>query len=196
MQPVQITKVGEAQYAYLTQPDTQFNPNGTYRVKLQLTKEDGQDIIKAVNDVIAKKIAEAVKTTPGNQVKRAPLPYKFLDDGNVEFSFKCNASGINAKTRQPFTQKPELKDKFDKPFPEGKQIWSGSKIKVAYSAFGYNQPGIGVGCTLRLKAVQVIELVEGSGVSFGSVEKSDYEVNGLPDDPLPDFEKDKIGGTQ
>ncbi len=32
MQPVQITKVGEAQYAYLTQPDTQFNPNGTYRV--------------------------------------------------------------------------------------------------------------------------------------------------------------------
>ena len=42
-------------------------------------------------------------------------------------------------------------------------IWGGSEIRVNGSIGGYYTSLIGVGVALRLRAVQVIQYVEGSG---------------------------------
>ena len=43
---------------------------------------------------------------------------------------------------------------------EGTQIWGDSILRIVAEPRAYNMP-IGIGCTLRLKTVQVIELVTG-----------------------------------
>ena len=40
------------------------------------------------------------------------------------------------------------------------QIWGDSILKITFEPYAWNMP-IGIGCTLRLKAVQVLELVTG-----------------------------------
>jgi hypothetical protein len=159
---LQTTKFGEAQYPYLTQPDYMFSPDGKYHVKLKLTKEDAKEDIQIVNEIIAKQIADNSKQNSSKEIKRAPLPYEMTDDGFVIFNFKMKASGINSKTKAPFTQKPKIVDHETNPLPEDKNIWGGSIIRVSYEPIGYNIASTGVGCSLRLKAVQVKKLVEGS----------------------------------
>jgi hypothetical protein len=59
-------------------------------------------------------------------------------------------------------------------------IWGGSEIRVNSFISGYNVATVGVGVGLRIRAVQVIKLVEGSaeGASrFGFEETAGYEHN-------------------
>jgi hypothetical protein len=134
---INTTKFGEAEYPHLSNPDTYFKPEGEYHVKLKVKKEDAQEDIKAIREVISKEIAEEHKRKPNNtsEIKRAPLPYKEEGD-NVVFHFKMKAKGINSKTKEPFTQEPKLVD-------------------------------LGVGCTLRLKSAQISKLVEGQSNTTG-----------------------------
>jgi hypothetical protein len=57
-------------------------------------------------------------------------------------------------------------------------IWGGSEIRVNGTIGGYYTSLIGVGVALRLRAVQVIQYVEGSGdgaTRFGFEETAGYE---------------------
>ena len=92
--------------------------------------------------------------------KTAPKPYK-LEDGYAHFKFKMKATGKNKKTNEAFSQKPALFDAEKNPFPQSQSIWGGTKGKVAFRAKGYYVPALGAGVTLQLKAVQIIDLVEG-----------------------------------
>ena len=186
---IKITETGTAEYPYLTTPDYQFSSGGKYQVKLVVPKEKAKTDIELINNVIASRVAKECQNKSGDQIKKAPLPYEVVGD-MVRFKFHCLASGVNSKTGKTFTQKPVIKDAKDKLFPEDKQIWSGSKLRVAYEPVSYNVSGTGVGATLRLKGCQVVELVEGSGVTFGEIEDNQSEYQGLPkddpmDDPLP-----------
>ena len=51
------------------------------------------------------------------------------------------------------------------------QIWGDSILKVCFEPYFWNMP-IGIGCTLRLKEVQVLELVTGNTSSS----KADFQV--------------------
>jgi len=176
-----ITSTGIAEYPYLTSPDYAFSSDGLYQVKLVVSKEEAKKDVEIIDEVIAQKIADEVKTKPGMKVKNAPKPYEEVGD-MIRFNFKCKASGINSTTKKPFTQKPVIKDRKNELFPEDKQIWSGSKLKISYEPVPYNVAGTGVGCTLRLKGVQVVDLVEGSsGVDFEPIEDT-QEYSGLPVD--------------
>jgi len=120
---INTTKFGEAEYPHLSIPDTHFKPEGEYHVKLKVKKEDAQEDIKKIREVISKEVAEEHKKKPGNTqpLKRAPLPYK--EEGDfVIFHFKMKASGINGKTKEPFTQKPKLVDHALNPIGEDKFI--------------------------------------------------------------------------
>ncbi|WP_440928743.1 hypothetical protein [Candidatus Pelagibacter sp.] len=164
MSKIKTTPVGEVVFPWLTQPDTQFKSEGEYHTKLRVTKDKAEEHIKTIKDVIAKQVKEQHDRKPDDmsEIKRAPLPYKETEDGYIEFNFKMKASGINSKTKQPFTQKPNIVDGELNPFPEGKNIFGGSMVRINYEPVGYNVSGTGVGCTLRLKTVQVIKLVESS----------------------------------
>ena len=60
-----------------------------------------------------------------------------------------------------FSQRPALFDAKKNPIPAGQSIWGGSLMKVAYQLIPYNTPMLGAGISARLKAVQILKLVEG-----------------------------------
>jgi hypothetical protein len=61
----QITSAfGEAKYPHLNQPDTEFNSEGLYQVKLLVSKEDAQKDIKIIDDVIKEQLIIEGKKQP------------------------------------------------------------------------------------------------------------------------------------
>ena len=66
----------EAQYPHLNKPDTEFSAEGIYQVKLKVTKEEAQEDIKIIEDVIKEQIVLEGKKQPNktDQYQRAPLP--------------------------------------------------------------------------------------------------------------------------
>lgn len=178
MSNIKTTPIGVTEYPWLTQPDTAFNPEGVYHTKLIVPGDKAEEHIKVINDVIAKQIAEQHKKAPDNikAIKRAPLPYVRQEDGTVKFTFKMKASGINSKTKQPFTQKPNIVDGQLQPLDPDKNIFGGSKVKIVYEPVGYNVSSTGVGCTLRLKTVQVAKLVDNSSALQGLTPISEEDI--------------------
>ena len=159
---IYTTNFGEALYPYLTVADYKFDPQGKYHVKLKVKADDAQTDIGIINDVIARKVADFTKDNSGKEIRRADLPYEVTDDGFVNFHFKMKASGINSKTKQQFEQKPKIFDHNLDLLPEDKSIWGGSILRITYEPFGYSGAATGIGCSLRLKSVQIKKLVEGS----------------------------------
>ena len=148
---------GEANFPHLNTPDTEFNSEGIYQVKLVMDKETAQDDIKIINNVIAEELKKQNQLHPNKTDKfiKAPLPYKELEDGRIQFHFKTKF-------------KPKIVDhNLD---DLDKNIWGGSIIRVNYKPVGYYVASTGLGCTLRLVAVQVKKLVEGNTAIQG-VEK-------------------------
>ena len=158
-----ITKVsvaGEAIYPHLVKPDVRFNELGEYKVTLKVAKQDASEMVKEIEKSIEDSLAKAEKENKGKSVKSAPKPYKEESD-HVFFKFKMKASGVNKKTQEKFTQRPQLLDSKKNPIAPNTSIWGGSIMKVAYQPVPYFTPMLGAGISLRLKAVQVIKLVEG-----------------------------------
>jgi hypothetical protein len=88
------------------------------------------------------------------------------DDGGNEtgdkvYNFKMKAV-VKPKDKEPFTQKPKLFDSNGADI-NPKSLFGGSKLKVAFQIIPFYTALVGAGISLRLKAVQVIELVEGQG---------------------------------
>ena len=89
------------------------------------------------------------------------------------------ARGINKRTNEKFTQRPQLLDAKKNPISSNTSIWGGSIMKVAYQPVPYYTPMLGAGITARLKAVQVISLVEGKDSNLFSKEDG-YETTPEP----------------
>ena len=156
---------GKAIFPHLTEPDTKYKAEGEYHVKLECSREESTSIIKTIGDLITEQIVEAQKKQPNNTAgfTRAPLPYEFIEDnerGKVIFNFKLKASGIRKSDGKHFTQKPVLMNADLSPLGPDVQIWGDSILKITFEPYAWNMP-IGIGCTLRIKAVQVLELVTG-----------------------------------
>lgn len=151
MSKIVTSAFGEAKYPHLTQPDTMFNQDGIYQVKLIVPAVDAEKDIKIIDDVIKEELIIQGKKYPNktDQFARAPLPYQRLEDGKVQFHFKTKF-------------KPKILGPKMKPLPSDKQIWGGSIIACSYKPVGYYVASTGLGCTLRLNAVQVETLVESS----------------------------------
>jgi|TARA_R100000656_G_scaffold28408_1_gene24809 hypothetical protein len=150
---------GKAIFPHLTEPDTKYKAEGEYHVKLECNKSEGQNIIALIGSEIAKKVKEQHDLDPKKPITKAPLPYVEVND-KVVFNFKMKASGIRKSDGKHFTQKPVLVNADLSPVEPDMQIWGDSILKITFEPYAWNMP-IGIGCTLRLKAVQVLELVTG-----------------------------------
>ena len=166
MSAIKTSAFGEAKYPHLNKPDTEFSAEGIYQVKLIVSKEEAQEDIKIIDDVIKEQIVLEGKKQPNktDQFQKAPLPYQALGDGNVQFNFKTKF-------------KPTLVDHNLESID--KNIWGGSIIRCNYKPVGYYVAGTGLGCTLRLVGVQVKKLVEGSlgTQGFSAVEPDQHSEN-------------------
>ncbi len=158
--PIKVSVAGEAIYPHLMKPDVRFNEHGEFKVTLKIAKQDASQMVKELDQAIEDSLAKAQKDNKGKTVKSAPKPYK-EESGNVFFKFKMKASGVNKKTQEKFTQRPQLLDSKKNPIAPSTSIWGGSIMKIAYQPVPYFTPMLGAGVSLRLKAVQVIKLVEG-----------------------------------
>lgn len=164
------TPKGEAQYPWLSQPDTKFSEEGEYKVNLILPKQEAIPILKQINEVFAQNVEAEIKKAKGKEIKKAPPPYmEELNEageptGNVILKFKSKAA-----------YKPAIFDSKGMPMPES-NIWGGSVIKVNGTIAPYYTSLIGAGVALRLRAVQVIEYVQGNSSAnrFGFEEEDGY----------------------
>lgn len=166
------TAKGEAYYPYISAPDTKFDEQGHYKVNLCLSKEDAKPVIELIKTVIAENKAALEQAGKSKQVsKAAPLPFEAETDeetgeltGNIIIKFKSKAA-----------YKPAVFDAKGQMMPKH-NIYGGSKIKVSSKADFYTSPSIGYGVALRLRAVQVLEYVEGSsgGNKFGFGEEDGF----------------------
>ncbi len=181
-----ISELGVAIYPHLNRPDVKFNENGEYKVNLQIPEDKAKGMIAIYEKAIQDSISEAEAKLNGKKVKLAPKPYS-IENGQAVFKYKMKATGINRKTKEPFSQRPALFDAKKNPLnPSSCNIWGGSKMKIAYVLRSYYSPALGAGVTAQLKAVQIIELVEGKQMDLFAKEDgyenttSPEEMNNVP----------------
>lgn len=198
------TPVGIAVYPKLSTPDTKYKPLGEYSTKLILSGEEAQPIIdKYEAELLAFFEAEKAELMKGDgkakakakALKLAPdRPYKpeYSDDdgeetGNYIFNFKMPAR-VQREGKPDLILKPDVFDAKGNMLKSCPEMWSGSKLRVSAEFRPFNT-AIGVGLSLRLKAVQIIELKQGgsrdaAGYGFG-VEEDGYEASGSDEGTSP-----------
>lgn len=167
--------VGRANYPYLNSPDTKFKEEGEYKVDLIMDKVEEAQFLGDLKARSEKALADAKvaleKKNKHGQLKNLAVyvPYEELYDsegnttGEVKVKVKTKAL-IKRKDGTSFELKPDLFDSAGKPIDrEEVMIYSGSKIRVNFTPASFYSPAINkAGISLRLNAVQVIELSEGS----------------------------------
>lgn len=178
------TPVATAVWPSLNEPDYRFDENGIFNVRLRFdptSNEDHATFIakleaqyeKAVESELAAltKAKRARAEKAGKAKADSPLRPVFDDQGEetgeVEINFKMRASGVSRKSGERWTRKPTLFD------AAGNKttaiIGGGSQIKVAFTMGSFFMATVGAGLSLRLEAVQIVELVAPGGTadSFG-----------------------------
>jgi len=173
-----VSAEGVSKYAWLTTPDTKFDKDGHYKVNLSLSAELAQPLVKLIDDEMKLSMDSAKEKANGKPVKAATAPYEAelvdgKETGNIDFKFKRKAQIISSDGRIiPF--KVAIFDSAGVPIVDT-NVWSGSKMKVSAELVPWYTAIAGAGVSLRLRAVQITELVEGGGdnakgYGFDSVE--------------------------
>lgn len=189
---------GTFKYPKLNEPDTKFKAQGEYAVRLIGNKSD-----PAVEALIAKLtpmhegavVRGKALIKKGKSLTINPLYSEVYDEateeptGEVEFKFSMQASGeykSGPKAGQKWTRHPGIFDAKGNAMVNAPAIWGGTVGKVSFEVGidretgepGYFIPGTGaVGLSLRLLAVQVIDLVSGgqrTASAFGFGEEDGY----------------------
>ena len=178
-----ISALGEAIYPHLNKPDVKFSEAGEYKVTLKVSKSDASKMLSEYKQAIDDSLIKAEKENKGKKIESAPIPY--TEEGDyVFFKYKLKATGTNFKTKEKFSQRPALFDAKNNPIDTSTLIWGGSKMKIAYSLVPYFTPMLGAGITARIKAVQVIELVEGKQMNLFDKEDG-YEAKSESTNEIP-----------
>lgn len=185
---------GIAQFPWLHKPDTKFNPDGDYKVTLALpakakeTKEFIAKLDEAYDAAVEKakaEVAEKKGAAAAKKIKLADKPYKLEEDkdtgkptGNMLVNFKLKAKVKSKKDGEVYEQHPHIFDAKGKRLAVTPRVGGGSKIKTSAFLVPFYTAQVGAGLTLRLRAVQLIELVEfgdGNATSYGFGEEEGYE---------------------
>ena len=174
-----VTPTGVAQYPHLTKPDTKFNPDGEYKVSLEIDPKAAEEIVSFLDEQFEQSVATAKKENAGKKIKEGDVPYSINEEnGKVTVRFKLKAK-VTPKKGEPWDQKVAIFDAKGQPITGDIKIGGGTKMKVSYEVVPYYTAIAGAGISLRVRAVQIIELVEyGSGAqagSFGFGEEDGYE---------------------
>ena len=156
------TPVGSAVYPKLINPDTKFNPDGVFSCKLIVSEDDYNAFRAQLNPLIEQEYNKHCIATGKDKIKRAVEPVRINDDGEYEINAKQTAK-TTTKQGDVLEFKIALYDADVKPITDEPNIGSGTKMKLSVQPYFWNVSALGFGYTLRLKAAQIIELVEYNG---------------------------------
>ena len=159
---------GTAMWAKVFEPDTKFNPLGDFSINLQMPLADAAVMSEKLESIVQAEFKEAIekdprlKNTLSTQEVCQPVYDRDTGDdtGNVEFKFKLKAK-VQKRDGTYYEQEPAILDSKKVPIGKDTLIGNGSKVKVAFEPIPYVMSSTKkVGVSLRMKAVQVIDLVE------------------------------------
>lgn len=159
---------GTAMWAKVFEPDCKWNPLGDYSINLQMPVADSVEMSEKLDQIVQAKFKEAIEDDPRlkntlttQDVCQVVYDRDTGDDtGNVEFKFKLK-SKVQKRDGSYYEQQPAVLDSKKVPLNGDTLIGNGSKVKVAFEPVPYVLAATKkVGVSLRLKAVQVIDLVE------------------------------------
>jgi hypothetical protein len=182
-----VSPVGEAVFPWITRADVEHVSTGVYKTDLSVGFEEAQDFIakleKTRDDFIAtlpmaKQQALAPRPVYFEEYTRPEYPEDATDEekkairdahvgeptGNVLFRFKLKAhvdTDDGGFDQRPVVIHADTGAKVETP------VFGGSLIRVKGQIVPYTNQAAGtVGVTLRMKAVQAIEIVSGGDGSF------------------------------
>ncbi len=177
---------GIAKFPALNEPDMKFAKDGVGKYKVNLLLDPASPGVKEFLEkltVLAKEAkAENDKENPKQKSFGLHLPFsEELDKdgnttGNVEVKFSAN-SQFKKKSGEVVTIRIDLFDA--KRNKVTAKIGGGSKLKVAFEPYGFANPSSkSAGVSLRIQAVQVLELKQwagrdAAGYGFGEEEGFD-----------------------
>lgn len=174
-----VTPKGQAIWPKLLTPDTKFNVDGEYTVKLRLTADESQDLIKQLEGLRDEYQAAQSKTDPKVARYDVTPVYEAEEDDNGDltgfnlFKFKQNAK---IKLRNGSTREMKVAIYDSNKAPTNTEVTGGSIIRIAANVFCYAMPSTKrVGVSLRPSAVQVIALASGFGGNADALAMFDKE---------------------
>ena len=155
---VVTTPVVELGYGYLRTPDFKFNPDGDFKQDFYMSPDQ------------AKAFCGSIESDPRAKVKGKAAKLKFTkEDGTIKFKTKQHAK-VKNKAGETFEMKPSLyyivggktvEYPDDAPMP-----YRGTKAEVEVEVIPFE--GFGGGLTLRLRALRLLEIVEGGAKTSGN----------------------------
>jgi hypothetical protein len=190
-------------------------PDGEYKVNLRMTEEDAEPLIKKLQPMYEEAEANGqaeFDKLPVQSRKKLKNGFQLNDlyeteydketeepTGYVIFKFKMKASGTSKKDKKKWTRKPGIFNAKGVALKNPPQIWGGTEGKVSYEASPYFVPATGAaGLSLRLAAVQILELVSAgskSASSYGFGEEEGYdEADEFPADGAEGGSEGTAGG--
>lgn len=213
------TPRGSFVYPALTKPDYGNEafpqPDGVYKVNLRLSEEEAEPLIKKLQPIWDQAEVDgqaAFDALPVANRKKLKNGFQMNDmyeteydketeepTGYVIFKFKMKASGENKK-KERWTRKPGIFNAKGVALKNPPNIWGGTEGKVSYEVSPYFIAGQGqAGISLRLQAVQILELVsEGSksASSYGFGEEDGYdEADEFPAEEAGEASEGAAGGA-
>lgn len=193
------TPICKFQYPKLIEAETRFNPEGVYKVTALIDSQDAGPVSEQLDGLLARHKDYLKQQAPTQKFKLADLPWGFEEVDGTPYLLvktKMKASGVDRDGRR-WTSVPALFDAKGKPVTDREALrgmWSGTVGRISFEAQPFYQAAIGAGITLRLKAVQVINLVEGGGTadSYGFDEADGWEASSetIPFDGSPSIPDD------
>lgn len=158
---------GKSLWTKVFEPDTRFVPEGEYSTQVVVPEAEAADVCEQLEALAKAKFDEAVKDNPKlkNVLSMRPVSEPEYDDngnetGNVVFKTKLKAR-IKSRSGETYSQSVSVVDAKKTPMDGSQMVGNGSTIKVAVEPVPYvMQSTKQVGVSLRLKAVQVINLIE------------------------------------
>ncbi len=170
-----IVLKGKAKWAKVFEPDTRFVEDGEFSTQVIMSEAEAASVCEQFDALIDEAYDKAVKEKPALKasLSKRPVTEPEIDqDGNetgdVVFKTKLKAI-VRAKNGNSYKQKVQVVDSKRKPMGSDLAIGNGSVIKAAVEPVTYVMASTKqVGVSLRLKALQVIDLVE-SGASAESI---------------------------
>ena len=158
MSKILTTPKGTAVYPRIDTPDTKFNEDGVYSCKLHVDEASFNAFTKQVTDTVEREYDVECKVKGKKLKKAATSPIRITPDGDFEIYAKQVAQRQTKKGLLTFTI-PVFDSKGAK-LPTSPAIGSGSTLKLSVEVYTWYTDLQGFGYTLRLKAVQLLDLIE------------------------------------
>lgn len=170
----------------ILEPSTKFNKEGVYQAHILLNKEEGEALAAKIKDIRTQQFKTFGKKTKVAELTQC-VPYTTTNDDGEEiedaqgrYVLKSKASAFIEKGK--IGQKIQVFDAKLKPVKDIK-IGEGTTAKLGVDLVGYSVAGK-TGVSVKLKLVQIIDLVEYTGGATA-------EAYGLTEEDGFDFEEEE-----